>query len=58
MFGILADVIRIATRQDAPKHWNPPSHWTLPGEGPPLSGSTDKRDGEQRRRWLRDTGIL
>jgi len=58
MFGILADVMRIATRQTDGKNWNPPPYWTLPGEGPPRSRSTDQRDCDQRRRWLRDTGIL
>ena len=58
MFSILSDVIRLAARQSKPRPWNPPSYWTLPGERPPLSRSTDRRERDQRRRWLRDTGIL
>ena len=57
MFGILADVIRVATRQDKPHPWNPPRHWTLPDEAP-TSRDTERRDRDQLRRWLRDTGLL
>jgi hypothetical protein len=58
MFGILADVIRIATRQDKPRRWTPPGHWTLPEEEERPAHDSPRRVRDQRRRWLRDTGIL
>lgn len=53
MFGILAKALQTATRTertwDAPRHWVNHDHRTR---------AQKERDAQERRRWLRQTGIL
>lgn len=53
MFGILAQSLNIATRTD--KNWDAPSSWT---EYDHRTFAEKKRDLQDQRRWLRQTGIL
>ena len=53
MFGILANSLKIATRQA--KNWDAPDHWSSYDH---RTSAQRHRDEQDRRRWLRQTGIL
>ncbi len=53
MFGILANSLKIATRQE--RNWDAPDHWSTYDH---RTSAQRHRDEADRRRWLRQTGIL
>lgn len=53
MFGILASTFKTATRQE--RNWDAPDHWKVYDH---RTRAERRRDEEERRRWLRMTGIL
>ena len=46
------------TRRNIRKVWSSPPHWIEPERRAPTSRAQIERDRMDRRRWLRDTGIL
>ncbi len=53
MFGILANSLKIAARAEA--NWDAPDHWSSSDH---RTSTQRKRDEDDRRRWLRQSGIL
>lgn len=53
MFGILARSLKVASRTDRP--WGAPEHWV---EHDHRTRAQKERDSQDKRRWLRQTGIM
>ncbi len=53
MFGILAKSLKIAS--GARPSWDAPDHWT---DHDYRTRAQKERDANERRRWMRQTGIL
>ena len=55
MFKILSDSLMTATRH---KNWDAPDHWRFTDQRPMPDRATCEARERDKRRWMRDTGIM